>query len=310
VTLLEDALADAGGPAAPRERHAQLRAALAAALDRGRDELARPRSGYDEPVEVAVATVDGALVGVAPVAAALRADPAAAGERAQMVAVAVAGALAQAADAGPPASAADLALTLSELDGHLALALETRAPDAELAALAFDEAAAHVDRLRARARVVPCALLGGLAPWRAPIGAQHLLHAAEAIARLGGCPTDPESVARHEDAVGALLEPESAGPAPHDEPDPALRVARRILKRLRGMGKWGGYHTAFDHVARGFAGHERELAYAVGERLLAAGLLAEKQSVGQRHVFLDPRRAADIHALVDHGRVPRELTLT
>jgi hypothetical protein len=63
-------------------------------------------------------------------------------------------------------------------------------------------------------------------------------------------------------------------------------------------------------VARGFAGHERELAYAVGEQLLDAGLLAEKQSVGQRHVFLDSRRAGDIHALIDEGRRPPGLTLT
>ena len=75
------------------------------------------------------------------------------------------------------------------------------------------------------------------------------------------------------------------------------------------MGKWGGYHTDFRHLARGFAGNERALADEVGEALLAAGLLAEKPSVGQRHVFLNPRRAADIHALIDRGAVPRDLRL-
>ena len=68
------------------------------------------------------------------------------------------------------------------------------------------------------------------------------------------------------------------------------------------MGKWGGYHTDFAHLARGFAGNERALAQAVGEALLAAGLLAEKPSVGQRHVFLNPRRAADIHRADRDGR--------
>ena len=67
------------------------------------------------------------------------------------------------------------------------------------------------------------------------------------------------------------------------------------------MGKWGGYHTDFRHLARGFAGNERALADEVGEALLAAGLLAEKPSVGQRHVFLNPRRAADIHGLIERG---------
>ena len=67
------------------------------------------------------------------------------------------------------------------------------------------------------------------------------------------------------------------------------------------MGKWGGYHTDFAHLARGFAGNDRQLAQAVGEALLADGLLAEKPSVGQRHVFLNPRRAADIHRLIEAG---------
>jgi hypothetical protein len=75
------------------------------------------------------------------------------------------------------------------------------------------------------------------------------------------------------------------------------------------MGKWGGYHTDFKHLARGFAGNDRKLADAVGEALLEAGLLAEKPSVGQRHVFLNPRRAGDIHAFIERGDPPADLTL-
>ncbi len=78
--------------------------------------------------------------------------------------------------------------------------------------------------------------------------------------------------------------------APARGPGPGLRAARRILQRLDGMGKWGGYHTEFAHLARGFAGNDRALAQEVGEALLEAGLLAEKPSVGQRHVYLNPRR--------------------
>ena len=37
------------------------------------------------------------------------------------------------------------------------------------------------------------------------------------------------------------------------------------------MGKWGGYHTDFAHLARGFAGNDRQLASDVGEALLARG---------------------------------------
>ena len=150
---------------------------------------------------------------------------------------------------------------------------------------------------------MPAHVLGEAEDWRAPIA--PALRSAEAVARLGGRPADGDSVAEHEDAVLALVHPDgdAAGAAgrPHDDPQPARRIARRILQRLNGMGKWGGYHTDFRHLARGFAGNERALADEVGEALIAAGLLDEKPSVGQRHVFLNPRRAADIHALIDRG---------
>jgi hypothetical protein len=75
------------------------------------------------------------------------------------------------------------------------------------------------------------------------------------------------------------------------------------------MGKWGGYHTEFAHLPRGFAGNERALAMEVGEALLDTGLLLEKPSVGQRHVYLNPRRAGEIHRFVDDGEVPAGLRL-
>jgi hypothetical protein len=96
---------------------------------------------------------------------------------------------------------------------------------------------------------------------------------------------------------------------PHEDPLPARRTARRILQRLDGMGKWGGYHTEFAHLARGFAGNDKGLAEDVGERLLDAGLLMEKPSVGQRHVYLNPRRARDIRALIEDAEVPAGLHL-
>jgi hypothetical protein len=182
--------------------------------------------------------------------------------------------------------------------------------DAELVPLAFEAHVAGVDRLRARAVVLPASVLAEVVDLRDPIGGAHPLVVAARVAALGGRPADPASMEEHEDAVLATLEAGAAGSdfsRPHDDPDPARRVARRILQRLDGMGKWGGYHTEFAHLARGFAGNERALAEAVGEALLGAGLLAEKPSVGQRHVFLNPRRAGDIHALIERGEAPRDL---
>ena len=264
------------------------------------------------PVAVAVASCAGALVGVAPVSFGMRVDPDVASEREWLVGAALAGALCEAASLPAPSVADDLVMVFGELESHLVLAVPARDGDAELAAVAYEEATAALDRLRTRALALPGHVLDGVhSTLSAPIGAvQHPLRVAEAVARLGGRPADPTSVEVHEEAVLALIGGDEHGPSrPHDDPDPARRVARRILQRLHGMGKWGGYHTEFSHLARGFQGNDRALAEAVGEALLAEGLLSEKRSVGQRHVFLNPRRAGDIHALIDNGVTPRGLGL-
>src|SRR4051794_34445538 len=296
MSAFADALADAGGAAAPRERAGQLRALLDKELDRGAAELAKKRSGYGDPVTTVIAAAPGTgLLAAAPVPASLRADPQQIDERSWLVVAAPTGALVA---IGPPPVRA------GALDDHLVLAPPGDEP--ELAALAFDENVEGIDRLRARALAVPGALLEPAASdLKDPIGARHPLRVAEALAQLGANPADPGAADAHEEALLAALGPDPHQTTrPHDDPDPRRRAARRILQRLAGMGKWGGYHTEFSHLARGFAGNDRALAEDVGERLLKSGLLEEKPSVGQRHVFLNPRRAADIYALIDDGTVP------
>jgi hypothetical protein len=280
---------------------ARLKALLDSELERGARELGQKRSGYEQPVLVAVAPGDGALRAVAPAARALRADPDAVNERTWLVVAALVGALVEVSGAGT--------VRAGHLGGQLALAVPGDPDDDELVPLAFETQVAGVDRLRARALAVPASVLADVDDLRDPIGAAHPLVVAAHVAALGGRPADPASMEEHEDAVLAALDAAGGVARPHDDPDPTRRVARRILQRLDGMGKWGGYHTDFAHLARGFAGNERALAEAVGEALLAAGLLAEKPSVGQRHVFLNPRRAGDIRALIERGEEPADLKL-
>jgi hypothetical protein len=198
-------------------------------------------------------------------------------------------------------------------EGYLALAYPVREPHpaAEYAALALGERLAAMDRLRCLALAVPEQVAEDAGDWREPIGPTHPLRVAEAMARYGGSALHEESLEAHGESLAALLEPVTDGTArAHEDPDPVRRVARRILQRLDGMGKWGGYHTEFVHLARGFGkGNQRALALEVGERLLAAGLLGEKTSVGQRHVFLNPRRSGEIRALIDRGEAPPALSL-
>src|SRR6185503_18881048 len=131
MTALADALADAGGAAAPAAATAQLRGLVVAALRHGREELAAKRSGYGAPVEVAVGAHDGLLLAATPAAAAI-------------------------------------GITAGELDqGFLVVGIPAPAVDAdtleELVPLAFDEQVEPVDRLRAAARAVPGSVLADVA---------------------------------------------------------------------------------------------------------------------------------------------------
>jgi hypothetical protein len=310
---LELALADAGGIEAPREASARLRNLLAAELRRGMVELGESRTGYAVPIAVAVAARDGEVVAALPVLPELRADAGAVGERSGALAAAAVEHVVEGASPGPPRSGDDLLLRLGELNGMLALAYPAAEPTeaAEYAheALTAEFEERRIDRLRARSHLLPGHVMEEVTDLRPPIGATHPLRVAEAVTRMGGSPLDDDAVETLEPQLVHLLEPAGATSRAHEDPDTVRRVARRILQRLDGMGKWGSYHTAFDHLARGFAGNERALAYEVGEALLAAGLLEEKPSVGQRHVYLSPRRSGDIRRLIDEGVVPPGLEL-
>jgi hypothetical protein len=313
LSELELALADAGGADAPRDSAARLRNLLEAELRRGFVELGESRTGYDMPIAVAVAARDEEVLAALPISPELRADPGAVGERAGALAAAAVEHVVEGASPGPPGSGEELALRLGELNGMLALAYPAADP-AEAAEYAHEALAAEfeerrIDRLRARVHLVPGHVLDAVSDLRPPIGATHPLRVAEAVTRLGGSPLEDATVEALEPQLVQLLEPPGALSRAHEDKDPVRRVARRILQRLDGMGKWGSYHTAFDHLARGFAGNERALAYEVGESLLAAGLLEQKPSVGQRHVYLSPRRSGDIRRMIDEGELPAGLEL-
>jgi hypothetical protein len=311
---LATAAVDAGGVHARTSTSARLRDLLTAELGHGERELRQSRSGYGHEVAVAAAPADGALLAVCPVARELRADPAAVTERGWFVVAAAVGALVDATSPGPVRDSADLRLRAGDFAGYLALELPTQrgqeAEAADLAAALYEERTHSVDRLRTVAVPLAAHVLTGVEDLKAPIGPTHPLKVAEAVARLGGDSADEASVEQHEDAVFALLEPPEEVARAHEDPDPVRRMARRILQRLDGAGKWGGYHTEFTHLAKGFArGNEQARAAEVGERLLAAGLLVEKISVGQRHVFLNPRKSGEIKALIADGTVPPQLEL-
>ncbi|HJZ62626.1 MAG TPA: hypothetical protein VKD47_10780 [Miltoncostaeaceae bacterium] len=152
---------------------------------------------------------------------------------------------------------------------------------------------------------------GGTAVGRlaAGVGA-HPVTVALALLADGWSLEEPGYPDGVEGRLGMLADPRPAAPEPEqasavsvdDDPCPRRRHARRVLRRLLGMKKVGpGYHTEFDHLLRGAPADGRADARAVAEALIRAGLLGEKPSVGQRHVYLRREALPEIHALIDRG---------
>lgn len=192
--------------------------------------------------------------------------------------------------------------------------------DGELAAIALDEAhpapaRVAVARLPAdllpepdrlvlgpltAAADLPLAHLAARAGVHPVVAARHLLAAGHPLQEAGSFA--PELIA------GGRLPGDDEGdaddgpPGIDDDPLPRRRQARRLLRRLFGMKKIGPmHHTAVDHLYRGVPADERAEALEVGEALLRAGLLGEKPSVGQRHVYLRREALPAIHALMERG---------
>ena len=304
---LAEALADAGGVGAPREHGGRLRRLLASELRRGAHELGLRRSGYGAPVTVAVAAAqDGAgapsgLLAVLPLHPSLRADARAGNERELAVAAATVGALVEASDPEAP-------LAAGSWGDALALRLEGPG-DPELATLAFEDQVAGVDRLRARALAFPAHVLGRRGR---PAGADRR------ATRCSSPSTWP---------VSAAAPPIRARPRSTRRPcwPSWARTARRSARTTTPTPRaaWpGGSSSASTAWGSGAAttpssptsraaspATTARLAEDVGEALLDAGLLAEKPSVGQRHVFLNPRRAGDVRALIERGELPDGLRL-
>ncbi len=117
-----------------------------------------------------------------------------------------------------------------------------------------------------------------------------------------GYPADLIDLLRHRGFEGPAVRITGPSLAIEDDPCPRRRHARRVLRRLLHKRKVGAqYHTEFDHLARGAPQEDRADALHIGEELIRAGLLGEKPSVGQRHVYLRREALPAIHALIDRG---------
>ena len=224
--------------------------------------------------------------------------------------------LAAAVDAG----ADPAGLVLRDWNGWVAV--EAPGADPELAMLAIAERLPDAARIRTAPLPGPpehapeldlgrARRTSGLAVLAQSVGA-HPVEVAIALAAHGQpleiAADDPDMVrnVRNWGLSGDPLpdEPDETDAALgiDNDPCPRRRHARRVLQRLLRMGKVGtNYHTAVDHLYRGVAADQRHDAMEVGEALIRAGLLGEKPSVGQRHVYLRRDALAQIHALIERA---------
>ncbi|MSO44117.1 MAG: hypothetical protein EXQ74_02220 [Thermoleophilia bacterium] len=145
--------------------------------------------------------------------------------------------------------------------------------------------------------------------WSHPVQVALVL---EAHGQASDSPSYPDEMVAllHEWGLnGAAPVPDAPSLAVDDDPCPRRRHARMVLKRLLRSGKVGvQHHTEFTHLKRGVASDDHHDALEVGEALVRAGLLGEKRSVGQRHVYLVREALPDIHALINSGET-RDHTL-
>lgn len=236
-------------------------------------------------------------------------------------------ALVAAIGAAAEAGAAVAALRIEEWRGLACLAVPGM--DAELFALALSDAAAPGWRVAA-ASLPATVAIGGPPLLLTPAhgaGASGLtglaqelaVHPVRVVVTLlahdqpiaGPYPPELAHSLREWGCAGERASVEAPPPslAIDDDPCPRRRHARAVLQRMLRMGKVGpGYHTEFDHFRRGAPAHEGRQALDVAEALLRAGLLGEKPSVGQRHIYLSVKALPDIHALIDRGET-RDPTL-
>jgi hypothetical protein len=81
-------------------------------------------------------------------------------------------------------------------------------------------------------------------------------------------------------------------------------IRGHLLHKLSRHGYWGGRHTAFENLKKGFK--PRHLGAGgtgrvdeVAEDLIREGLLLQKPTGSGRHVCLNPRRSNEIQTIID-----------
>jgi len=75
-------------------------------------------------------------------------------------------------------------------------------------------------------------------------------------------------------------------------------IKKVLLRKLHRYGYWGGRHTGFDDLPKGFPTHLHGIVEEVAEGLIKSGLLMEKPTSYGRRVSLNPSKKANIEFIL------------
>jgi hypothetical protein len=77
-----------------------------------------------------------------------------------------------------------------------------------------------------------------------------------------------------------------------------LLIKKTILRKLVYLNKWGGAHTSFDNLPKGFPGHIRGEVKDVAKQLIKENFLISKPTSYGVEVSLNPDKKREIEELV------------
>lgn len=76
-------------------------------------------------------------------------------------------------------------------------------------------------------------------------------------------------------------------------------IKARVLHKLARQRRWGGKHTSFDNLQKGFPSHIADKVKVAGKRLIKDGLLLSKPTAYGLEVCLNPRMKRDIVKIIE-----------
>ncbi|MBU4266396.1 MAG: hypothetical protein L6243_05700 [Candidatus Altiarchaeales archaeon] len=76
-------------------------------------------------------------------------------------------------------------------------------------------------------------------------------------------------------------------------------IKSRVLHKLARQRRWGGKHTSFENLQKGFPSHLAKDVKVVGKGLVKEGLLLSKPTGYGLEICLNPRMKKEIIAIIE-----------